>query len=117
LQCVIFFNQEIAMRRVRICIYGGTDIQGTFSGFISALAYKILDSISAVIVSGGFRHTSFADAIQSSSAVLGDITALSENVMYEIGYSHGRGLTPLIYTRDADRLTQYSSRKAAWEFA
>jgi hypothetical protein len=51
-------------------------------------------------------YTSFADAIQSSSAVVADITALNENVMYEIGYSHGRGLTPLIYTRDAARLTQ-----------
>jgi hypothetical protein len=50
-------------------------------------------------------YTSFADAIQSSSAVIADITAMNENVMYEIGYSHGRGLTPLIYTRDADRLT------------
>ena len=24
--------------------------------------------------------------------------------MYEIGYAHGRGLTPLIYTRDEARL-------------
>lgn len=51
-------------------------------------------------------YTSFADAIQSSSAVIADITALNENVMYEIGYSHGRGLTPLIYTRDPDRLAR-----------
>jgi hypothetical protein len=51
-------------------------------------------------------YTSFADAIQSSSAVIADITALNENVMYEIGYSHGRGLTPLIYTRDEGRLAQ-----------
>lgn len=51
-------------------------------------------------------YTSFADAIQSSSAVIADITTLNENVMYEIGYSHGRGLTPLIYTRDASRLTR-----------
>jgi len=51
-------------------------------------------------------YTSFADAIQSSSAVIADITALNENVMYEIGYSHGRGLTPLIYTREAGRLTR-----------
>ena len=51
-------------------------------------------------------YTGFADAVQSSSAVIADITALNENVMYEIGYSHGRGLTPLIYTREADRLTR-----------
>lgn len=51
-------------------------------------------------------YNSFADAVQTSSAVIADITALNENVMYEIGYSHGRRLTPLIYTRDAARLTQ-----------
>ena len=44
--------------------------------------------------------------MQSSSAVIADITALNENVMYEIGYAHGRGLIPLIYTRNADRLEQ-----------
>lgn len=51
-------------------------------------------------------YTSFAEAIQSSSAVIADITALNENVMYEIGYSHGRGLVPLIYTRDAERIAR-----------
>jgi hypothetical protein len=51
-------------------------------------------------------YTSFADAIRTSSAVIADITILNENVMYEVGYSHGRGLTPLIYTRDEARLTQ-----------
>jgi hypothetical protein len=51
-------------------------------------------------------YTSFADAIRSSSAVIADITMLNENVMYEVGYAHGCGLTPLIYTRDAARLEQ-----------
>jgi nucleoside 2-deoxyribosyltransferase len=51
-------------------------------------------------------YSSFADAIRSSSAVIADITVLNENVMYEVGYAHGRGLTPLIYTRDAARLEQ-----------
>ena len=51
-------------------------------------------------------YTSFAEAIRSSAAVIADITLLNENVMYEIGYAHGRGLTPLIYTRDATRLDQ-----------
>jgi hypothetical protein len=49
-------------------------------------------------------YTSFADAIRSSSAIIADITLLNENVMYEVGYAHGHGLTPLIYTRDAARL-------------
>lgn len=51
-------------------------------------------------------YTSFADAIQASSAVIADITLLNENVMYEVGYAHGRALTPLIYTRDPARLEQ-----------
>jgi hypothetical protein len=50
--------------------------------------------------------TSFADAIRSSSAVIADITLLNENVIYEIGFAHGAGLMPLIYTRDAARLKQ-----------
>jgi hypothetical protein len=45
------------MRRVRVCIYGGTDLQGMRAGFISDLAYKILDSMPAVIVTGGFLHS------------------------------------------------------------
>jgi hypothetical protein len=51
-------------------------------------------------------YNSFADAIRSSLAVIADITLLNENVMYEVGYAHGRGLTPLIYTRDVVRLDQ-----------
>jgi hypothetical protein len=51
-------------------------------------------------------YSSFADAIQWCSAVIADITLLNENVMYEVGYAHGRGLMPLIYTRDAARLEQ-----------
>ena len=51
-------------------------------------------------------YTNFADAIQTSSAVIADITILNENVMYEVGYSHGRGLKPLIFTRNEARLTQ-----------
>src|SRR5262245_42180796 len=51
-------------------------------------------------------YAGFADAIRSSSAVIADITVLNENVMYEVGYAHGRGLTPLIYTRDAARREQ-----------
>jgi hypothetical protein len=38
--------------------------------------------------------------------VIADITVLNENVMYEVGYAHGRGLTPLIYTRDPARREQ-----------
>lgn len=51
-------------------------------------------------------YTSFAHAVQTAAAVIADITVLNENVMYEVGYAHGRSLTPLIYTRDAARLEQ-----------
>jgi hypothetical protein len=65
------FNQGTAMRSVRICIYVGTDLQGMPAVFISELAYKILDSISAVIVSGGFRHSN-----NNPPAVSTDVAAL-----------------------------------------
>ena len=59
------------MRPVRICIYGGTDLQVTPTDFISALAYKILDSMSAVIVTGGFRHLN-----KNPNAISTDVAAL-----------------------------------------
>ena len=49
-------------------------------------------------------YTSFADNVRSASAIIADVTQLNPNVMYEIGYAHGRGATPLVYTRDAARL-------------
>jgi hypothetical protein len=51
-------------------------------------------------------YTSFADAMRSSSAIIADITVINENVMYEIGYAHGRGLSPLLYTREDKRRGQ-----------
>ena len=45
------------MRPVRVCIYGGTDVKGMPEAFVSALAYKVLDSMPAVIVTGGFLHS------------------------------------------------------------
>jgi len=41
------------MRSVRVCIYGGTDLDGAPTEFISDLAYGILESMDAVIVTGG----------------------------------------------------------------
>jgi hypothetical protein len=49
-------------------------------------------------------YTSFADAIQTSAAVIADITDLNYNVMYEVGFAHGRRADLLLYTRDAARL-------------
>ena len=41
-------------------------------------------------------YTGFAEAVQTCSAVIADVTRVNENVMYEIGYAHGRALTPLL---------------------
>jgi hypothetical protein len=49
-------------------------------------------------------YTSFAELMRTSSAVIADITRINEDVMYEVGYAHGRGLKPLLYTRDHARL-------------
>jgi len=48
----------------------------------------------------------FTAAIASCSAVIADLTALNENVMYEIGYAHGRSLTPMLFSREPDRLAR-----------
>jgi hypothetical protein len=45
------------MRGVRVYIYGGADFQPTPARFISALTYKILDLMPAVITTGGFLHS------------------------------------------------------------
>jgi hypothetical protein len=42
--------------------------------------------------------------VRSGWAIIGDVTQLNPNVMYEIGYAHGSGATPLLYARDAARL-------------
>ena len=59
------------MRRVRVCIYGGTNLQETPGDFISALAYRILKAMPAVIVTGGFLHShAKPEAISTDAAAL-----------------------------------------------
>ncbi len=59
------------MRTIRVCIYGGTDLQGTPTAFVSALAYEILDKMGALIVTGGFRHSvNQPDAVSTDMAAL-----------------------------------------------
>src|SRR5215470_3320947 len=59
------------MKRVRVCIYGGTDLRGMPVEFISALAYKILDTMPAVIITGGFLHSNEApQAVSTDAAAL-----------------------------------------------
>jgi hypothetical protein len=55
-------------------------------------------------------YSSFFDAVSYSTTIIADITDLNENVMYEVGYAHGRGLQPLLFTLDPlriDRLPVY----------
>lgn len=49
---------------------------------------------------------SFAASVRSASAVIVDVTDLNPNVMYEVGYAHGLGLTPLLFTRKAARVAR-----------
>ncbi|MBD3946160.1 hypothetical protein [Nocardioides ganghwensis] len=49
-------------------------------------------------------YSSFFDAVANSTAIIADITAMNDNVMYEVGYAHGRGLQPLLYTLDPARI-------------
>jgi hypothetical protein len=43
-------------------------------------------------------YSTFARAIDDAAAVIVDVTALNENVMYEVGFAHGRGRSPLLFT-------------------
>ena len=65
------------MRQVRICIYGGTDLDDTAHAFISALSYQILNSMAAVIVTGGFRLDD-----NNPNAISTDMAALEGAVSY-----------------------------------
>ena len=49
-------------------------------------------------MNSGAIYTNFAAAVRTASGIVADITVLNQNVMYEIGYAHARGLTPLMYT-------------------
>lgn len=44
----------------------------------------------------------FFDAIEECRALIADVTEANPNVMYEIGYAHGKGITPLLFSRTAD---------------
>lgn len=49
-------------------------------------------------------YASFFEAVSYSTAIIADISGLNENVMYEVGYAHGRGLQPLLFTLDESRI-------------
>jgi len=49
-------------------------------------------------------YASFFEAVAYSTTIIADITYLNENVMYEVGYAHGRGLQPLLFTLDPSRI-------------
>jgi hypothetical protein len=49
-------------------------------------------------------YASFFEAVAYSTTIIADITRLNENVMYEVGYAHGRGLQPLLFSLNAARI-------------
>ena len=64
------------MRPTRVCIYGGPDLEHTdLKGaaartFVETLAYRLLDSMPAVIVTGGFLHLVGGHTISTDFAAL-----------------------------------------------
>jgi len=44
------------MRKLRICIYGGTELPEPAARFIAQLARSILGKLDVVLVTGGFHH-------------------------------------------------------------
>src|SRR4051794_33117498 len=59
------------MRNIRVCIYGGTDLEPSFIDLLSKLAYLVLDELPAVIVTGGFAHSNLKPmAVSTDAAVL-----------------------------------------------
>ena len=87
------------MRRVRVCIYGGTDLQETPVDFISALAYKILKTMPAVIVTGGFLHShAKPEAISTDVAALRGPSATPKSPGMILGIASRRGSRSLAWT-------------------
>ncbi len=59
------------MRPLRICIYGGTDLQGMPTQFVASLTDEILTALPAVIVTGGFKHSNDRpQAVSTDAAAL-----------------------------------------------
>ena len=54
--------------------------------------------------SSGQIAAAFAREMGDAEAVIVDITSLNDNVMYEIGYAHALGITPLLFARDQVRI-------------
>lgn len=78
------------MRPMRVCIYGGTDLQGTPTEFISELAYQILDSMPSVIVTGGFLHSA-----EKRTAISTDMAALVGARKYARRHAIGSARDPV----------------------
>lgn len=56
------------MRRLRICLYGGTDLKGAPPQFIASLAYQILSSMNAIIITGGFKYSRKSPSARSTDS-------------------------------------------------
>ena len=68
------------MRQPRVCIYGGTNLQSQAQALISAIAYKLIQRMSAVIVTGGFlRSRQEPDAVSTDFAALKGAQSYAED--------------------------------------
>lgn len=68
------------MRPLRVCIYGGTDLQGMNPGFVETLAREILRELpKSVIVTGGFKcSTRHPHAVSTDTSALEGARRYSE---------------------------------------
>ncbi|MBD2754056.1 hypothetical protein [Spirosoma validum] len=76
------------MKPIRVCIYGGTDLQGSSPQFTEELAYTILKSMSpAVIITGGFLYKKpTEESNEASQAISTDVAALNGAKRYTQEY-------------------------------
>lgn len=51
-------------------------------------------------------YGAFFKASADATAAIADITSVNQNVMYEVGYLHGLGIEPLLFTRDWTQLEE-----------
>jgi hypothetical protein len=100
----------IRTARVGRCLVLQPYREGDEERYLSLIRPTVEEQMQAVRLKdiGGSQqiYASFFDAVAYSTAIIADITAMNDNVMYEVGYAHGRGLQPLLYTLDPSRVTR-----------
>ena len=99
------------MRPVRVCIYGGTDLQGAPPLFISALAKEFLREMNpCVIVTGGYKHSDKTKGAKSTdAAALDGARAFSNNARRSLEQCYEAWIPdPSLDRRDEDDVVRMS---------